>query len=355
MNDYKLISSNIAPSCYFRSSTKPPHHKMLINLIEKCNFKCVHCFVSAESSGKSIPFNNFKEKIIPKLNKFNVIKVTLTGGEPFLHENIIEIIKLLSDEKIQVGICTNGSIMTDQDINEIEKIENLHINVSLHGFNSNSHDKFCGHTGAFNKVKKTIQSLGKIKKLQGILVTPNIFTTINEYTELCHFAKKNNAKYVLMNPLAKLGRGIDGISKYSVSKDFLEQIKKETRVIDFEIVYIRFPNNDLPLLSCQMGNILYTYTNGDITICPYLHFASKTSVSRYPSSDFVIGNIYTEFNIEEKIANMRDKYIVKNKIKCNSCHIESICGKGCPAAIIGSGGKFEDLDYELCYKTEKGV
>ena len=39
------------------------------------------------------------------------------------------------------------------------------------------------------------------------MTSPNKYSSINEYIDICKFAKECKAKYVLFNPLSKFGRG----------------------------------------------------------------------------------------------------------------------------------------------------
>ncbi len=183
-NCRSLIRKNIASSCFFRSSVEPPYRKALIRITDICNAHCVHCFTSADHQGETMTLEDFRDFVLPRLKQCRVSRVTLTGGEPFLHPNIIDIVKLLSDADISVGICTNATVITTDQIQTLSHERNLHINVSLHGFSSESHDTFMGKRGAFDKCISTIKQLGEYGLLQGFLVTPNTFANVEEYEKL---------------------------------------------------------------------------------------------------------------------------------------------------------------------------
>ncbi|MEA1963270.1 MAG: radical SAM protein [Patescibacteria group bacterium] len=106
----KIVVKDKVASCYFRSSTKSPYRKALLQITEKCNLHCSHCFVSSDSRGGSMFLKEMHEIVIPKLKQCHVISATLTGGEPFMHEDIMEIVQLLRAADISVSICTNGTV-----------------------------------------------------------------------------------------------------------------------------------------------------------------------------------------------------------------------------------------------------
>ncbi len=333
--DKKVTSKDELPICYFRTSVKPPYRKALIQITERCNLNCEHCFVNAESRGIYLSLEELRKYIVPALKKLNVVKVTLTGGEPFIHSEVIDIIELLSCEGFCVGICTNGTLINDEKIMKLRRLKNIHINVSLDGFRKESHGVFRGNYDCFNTIIDNIKSIADNGLLQGILVTPNTHADINEYTDICKFAKEVGAKYVLMNPLSNFGRGNDCKGVIGTSKQQMKKIKENTiRLIDdkFEINYIRFPEQNKKYGDCEGGNIIYIFSNGDVTNCPYVVFACKNSNSRYDYSKYICGNVFKDtINIEQL-----EKINFNNK----AC-------SGCLAAIISSGQSEDGVDYDI--------
>jgi len=275
---HHLIQDGIAASCYFRTSVKPPYRKALLQITERCNLFCAHCFVSAGDYGDTMQLETVRETVIPRMKECQVIAVTLTGGEPFAHPDIIEIVRLLTDAKIRVGICTNATIIDIDQIETLVEIGDVHVNVSLDGFSAESHGRFRGNKSSFFKTIETIQLLSQYDLLQGILVTPNNLATIEEYSELCDFAVQNKAQYVLMNPLSRFGRGTKSMNKLSAPDEVMYKIRETTsRFRDqIEIVNIRFPNTDeLPLAPCIAGSIISIFVDGSVTVCAYLELVNN--------------------------------------------------------------------------------
>ena len=86
-----------------------------------CNLNCSYC--DTKWANKSdCPYEEMTpEEIYSYILSTGVKNVTLTGGEPLLHNNIYKLIKLLtSDKDLSVEIETNGSV----DISEYKKLKN---------------------------------------------------------------------------------------------------------------------------------------------------------------------------------------------------------------------------------------
>ena len=64
MSGVKVCNENYCAACYFRTVAEYPNRKCLIQLTERCNLHCEHCFVSAENRGKMIDFDKFKKETL---------------------------------------------------------------------------------------------------------------------------------------------------------------------------------------------------------------------------------------------------------------------------------------------------
>nr|AQS32443.1 hypothetical protein [uncultured archaeon] len=137
----------------------------------KCNAKCKHCF-----NWKNIMNSNKRKELnLEEIDKISknlkyLQSLTISGGEPFLRDDLDKIIELFykNTSIVQVNIPTNG-ILT----NKIEKlVENilkkcqhlyLRIGLSIDGLYKD-HDNIRGYPGCFNNVISTYNKLYKLKK-----------------------------------------------------------------------------------------------------------------------------------------------------------------------------------------------
>ncbi|MEA2088854.1 MAG: radical SAM protein [Patescibacteria group bacterium] len=91
-----------------KNSTK----KVVLELTSSCNLNCKHCFYRHNKKYHSSNFLK-KEKffvLIDKFKKNNISKLVLTGGEPTIHPNFIEIANYAKKKISKVTLCTNGVI-----------------------------------------------------------------------------------------------------------------------------------------------------------------------------------------------------------------------------------------------------
>jgi len=98
---------------YFRD-TAP---EMLdISIIKKCNFGCPYCYMSSTEKDNSMLHIEDIEWLIGFFGKYKPYQVAIGGGEPSLHPNFIEILKIFRKNSIVPNYTTNGLALLDDKI-----------------------------------------------------------------------------------------------------------------------------------------------------------------------------------------------------------------------------------------------
>jgi radical SAM protein with 4Fe4S-binding SPASM domain len=347
-----LIVDSQASSCYFRTSIGGDGRKALVQITERCNLHCAHCFVSSGNWGEHMRLEDLTHRVFPRLRAARVERITLTGGEPFVHPDVMAICQAVRDLGLPLGICTNATQTTDEQIADLVSLGDVHVNVSFDGFRAESHGKFRGSRESFEVTRETTRRFAAAGLLQGLLSTPNALTDVEEFVSLCEFAVDIGARYVLMNPLSSFGRGVK--SKGRLAADGTKMRAIQTATARFaergvELVHIRFPNDDQPLGGCDAGKLIYVFADGLTAVCPYLVFAARTPGSQHRDEEFLVGNILNDDVPAALDAyDFHDRYTVGGNSQCGSCGLNSRCGKGCPAAVIANGERIGSVDREQC-------
>jgi len=151
--------------------TKPL--SLTVSITQKCNSKCKTCNIWKDK--RSNPQTNELsideyETIIRHLGK-TVIWYTLSGGEPFLRSDIVEIVRLIKKySNPKVLIIPTNALLTNRIIKNTELILNtispgtsLIVNLSLDGVGE-KHDDIRGIKGNFLNFLETFRALKDLKK-----------------------------------------------------------------------------------------------------------------------------------------------------------------------------------------------
>jgi len=129
----------------------PPGPVVIWNLIRRCNLNCKHCYsLSADTDFPGELSTGQVFDVMDDLKAFRVPVLILSGGEPLLRPDIFEISKRAKDMGFYVGLSTNGTLITDENIDDIGAIGYDYVGISLDGIGK-THDLFRRQEGAFDK------------------------------------------------------------------------------------------------------------------------------------------------------------------------------------------------------------
>jgi heme d1 biosynthesis radical SAM protein NirJ len=128
-----------------------PGPVVIWNLIRRCNLTCKHCY--SISADKDFPGELSTAEIfsvMDDLKAFRVPVLILSGGEPLLRVDIFDIARRAKAMGFYVGLSSNGTLITPENIERIAAIDFDYVGVSLDGMHE-THDKFRRMAGAFAK------------------------------------------------------------------------------------------------------------------------------------------------------------------------------------------------------------
>ncbi|MCI0446903.1 radical SAM protein [bacterium] len=109
---YRSAKRRIGEARMIARAMKSPYHPILVHLIpiRRCNLSCAYCN----------EFDNFSSPVSTKtlfhridlLAALGSANIHLSGGEPLLHPDVIQIIKHIRTHGIFSGLLTNGYLLT---------------------------------------------------------------------------------------------------------------------------------------------------------------------------------------------------------------------------------------------------
>ncbi len=103
-------------------------------LTKRCNGTCTDCFMDANSSRENAPEVSFSEieEIIKQFVDLGGYSVRLTGGEPTQRPDFFDIVDVLNESGIEIGLNTNG-IFNEKKLEKILSKDIKDIRISLDG------------------------------------------------------------------------------------------------------------------------------------------------------------------------------------------------------------------------------
>jgi len=178
-----------------------------------CNLTCKHCFITCGPNNASHPMMTATEirDAVDEAIGFGVREFYFTGGEPFLHPEMDELITFVL-ERGPLSILTNGLLIDAPRADRLAKMAaaspySLDLRISLDGFTADQNDPIRGR-GTFEKIitAVTLCAAAGIDPILTITeVVPSTEATLPAFQQLLASAGITRPRLKFLPPL-RLGR-----------------------------------------------------------------------------------------------------------------------------------------------------
>ena len=120
----------------------------------KCNYRCKHCFMSSPSAKfDELPHDTIMNTI-QQLADCGVMNVSLTGGEPLVRSDFLEIVDALLERGINIRtIYSNGALVNEHLLRELDS-RKIHPEFNMSYDGAGWHDWIRGVAGAEKMVDR---------------------------------------------------------------------------------------------------------------------------------------------------------------------------------------------------------
>lgn len=219
-------------------------NEISIEIIRKCTNNCIHCSsMSNEKCTEILDFSKFKEIVIDA-KKLGAGTICFSGGEPFLHKDIVEMIRFVASLKMQSYVYTSGVVFDDN--NKRTSISGAVLSsiapyvtkiiYNIEAATSSTYDRIMGTRGCFPHLLGSIEesiSCSIVTEAHFVPMKANIYE-IDEVVKLCenmHISKLSFLRLV-MHGRAKFNREQIELTdeEYRTIKSHLRSIKKESKI-----------------------------------------------------------------------------------------------------------------------------
>ena len=355
------------------------------NLTYRCNLACEHCYLDAGPK-PLVGTQNFADrseldteecfKVIDDIASFAPECLTiLTGGEPLLRRDILEIVRRAAERGLWVVVGTNGVSITENLAKRLAEAGVRGLSLSLDALDADRHDRFRNVRGAW---RNTVEGAAILNRtgLPFIVQTTVGSHNLGELDAIADFAHDRLAAKVWnLYFLVPTGRGqfvsdmtpaqYDEVlaSLYRIQRKYngrmLVNAKCAPHYIKTALANASGPGDPIPSDSaspslaslpgirtysggaggCPAGtHYMGIRPNGDVTPCPYLPVFAG-SLRRASLADL--------WTASELFTGIRQRTALGGR--CGECEMNAQCG-GCRARAYGMTGDLMAED-PLCTHT----
>ena len=365
---------------YRRGARRDAHVKPVVvwNCTQACNLKCLHCYsAGADTAGDQLTTEQGRA-LIDDLAEFGAPVLLLSGGEPLMRPDVVELLDHARGRGLSVALSTNGTLITPELAARLAAAGVRYVGVSLDG-PAETNDAFRGAAGAFDAALAGLRHCREVGLPVGLRMTintanvaeiPAIFDLVarEQIARLCfyHFVPvgRGSRQAALALSAEQTRRAVDTIIDGATA---LHAAGHRSEVLtvgnhaDAPYVYMRLAERDgeaaeraLELLTLGGGNrsgvgIGCVSCNGDVLPDQFWRQAVLGNVHRRPFS-----SIWTDPAAGDGLAGrLRDRH-AHLKGRCAQCRWLSLCNGNLRARAEALTGDRWAAD-PGCYLTDAEI
>jgi radical SAM protein with 4Fe4S-binding SPASM domain len=150
----------------------------------RCNSRCIFCYDSSGDTrgGDEMTLAELRD-VIDQCKAMDVVEITFGGGEPFIREDFVDMVKHVKKQNLRFFVLSNGTLITEKAAKDLARIMDPrfdHVQVSLDGPCPEIHDRQRGVDGTF---AKAMRGIGNLQRAGITPVVNTVLTRIN-YTHI---------------------------------------------------------------------------------------------------------------------------------------------------------------------------
>ncbi|MCH3948806.1 MAG: radical SAM protein [Olsenella sp.] len=330
----EALAIALQSGCFCRTYNSSSDHKLCsayLHVTQRCNFHCLGCY-SYDKKRNNCQDASFESicHAISELAKGGISALVISGGEPFLRSDLLEITKF-ARQKCNINsivILSNGVGISEASLQGFAPYVNA-ISVSIDAPDKN--------TMSWIRIDQLFdQQMGAISAIKEAGIPAHIIPTI--YSKNCDIEHLN--QYVDLSK--QIGASIsfslltcqddNAASKYVPTSEQLKQMGIDLLNLnqqnDVKVLDMPAGNGGLTIRhSCGAGSkIISVGADGTVYPCHMLH-----------NKEYAMGNLFIE-GLEEIMRSPIAKAFLEVDAEgiagCRSCAYLPFCGGGCQARIL---------------------
>ncbi len=315
----------------------PPLTTIYLYLTGSCNLNCRHCWIDPYFEGSPrevLPWSELR-KIIVEAKELGLQSVKLTGGEPFLHPQAVEVMYGLQELELGVTVETNGTLIGERQAKAL-KDTSAFFSISIDGPTAELHDDLRGVKGALKRTLKGIEYV-RAEGLSFQVIACLHRGNRHAIVEMMEFSRSLGASSLKINPITGTARAdeMESGGELLTIPEILEAYREMKTAVpqDFQLSFDlppaflglkEFTNNSCG--TCGILNLLGVLHDGSAGLC-----GIGEHIEGMNFGDLRQLGVRKVWEETETLKLLRDGVPDKLKGVCGMCLFKSYCLGKCVA------------------------
>jgi radical SAM protein with 4Fe4S-binding SPASM domain len=317
-----------------------------IELTFRCNLQCVHCYCNLAAKDREANDRELKTeevyRIFDQIAEAGCLWLLITGGEPLLRKDFLDIYIYAKKKGFITTLFTNGTLLTPEIADGLVEWPPYQVEITLYGATKETYEKITGIPGSFKNCWRGIDLLQERRIPLGL---KTMAMTVNQ-TEIQKMKKYADDLGVSFRYDPLVNPRLDGskmpcdfrLSPEEVVKlDLSDEKRKEEWEKSFERPKGPFPSDELFICGAGLSKF-HIDPFGRMSVC---------EMSRFQSYDLRQGSFEEGWykSVPQVLALKPDE-----DYKCSHCEFIALCAQ-CPGwASVENGHPGARVEH-LCQIT----
>jgi radical SAM protein with 4Fe4S-binding SPASM domain len=314
-----------------------------LELTFRCNLRCAHCYLNHEHQAvtgqRELAYDEICA-ILDQVADAGCLWLLLTGGEPLVRPDFLDIYHYARRKGLLVTIFTNGTLITPALADALAEWRPFSVEITLYGRTQETYERVTGIPGSHARCLRGIDLLlerGIPLKLKTMLMTLNA----HELWDMKAYAESLGVEF-RFDPM--LNAGLDGSAvpvtlrlppEQAVAFDLADAERKKSW-LEFCERFVGPPADQEHLYTCGAGlTSFHIDPYGQLAVC---------MLAREPQYDLRQGSFRQGW--QEFLVEVRQQKRTRES-RCSHCDLASLCGQ-CPGwGQVEHDNQEQAVDY-LC-------
>ncbi len=129
-----------------------------IELTLRCNLRCVHCYAAYNDSKKELTYSEICH-ILDDITDAGCLWLLITGGEPLLRKDFLDIYIYAKKKGLIITLFTNGTLLTPEIGDFLKEWPPFFTEITLYGMTKRTYENVTRIPGSFERCLKGINLL----------------------------------------------------------------------------------------------------------------------------------------------------------------------------------------------------
>jgi radical SAM protein with 4Fe4S-binding SPASM domain len=330
-----------------RTALSQTPYSAMVEIADRCNEACVHCYQLQGRKGE-LDTSEWK-RIFAELAELGVLFLTISGGEPTLRKDFLELVAHARALRFAVKIYSNALNIDEVLAAELGRLAVQEVQISLYSHRAELHDAVTRVPGSFERVLVAVRQL-RIAGVKVVLKTPLLRANGEAYAEYVEFVRSLGAEHMLDPKLTPREDGDAAPTALGITKQMYLALRRDPRFPP------RAPRertlSQKPCGACT-GN-LHIEANGEMRPCTQWDVATGDAAQgrvreawhEHPAAQAIRGLTWNDLP-GCRVCDLRDH--------CQRCFAEAEHAAGHALAPYAAACRGARWNYELAHGTEPEI